>query len=191
MKTVIAVLALLVASCCAVPAPVKQSAPILLQKGEAPVEEYVEMAPEEPTGVFWVPFWDFFSNMFSKKEELPEPNNEVRMARPARLHKKPERAEFDNSDEFLDELNHFHFGSSEETRDLVEVDSEEVRHANYKAPEHVRDAILYNHVMPKRADFEDYGEFLEETHRHLMTPHVHKKAEPKVKSTWNSWFGKW
>ena len=48
--------------------------------------------------------------------------------------KRPERAEFDNSDEFLEELNHFHFGSSEEARELVEVDSEEVRHANYKTP---------------------------------------------------------
>ena len=51
-----------------------------------------------------------------------------------RVLKRPERAEFDNSDEFLEELNHFHFGSSEEARELVEVDSEEVRHANYKTP---------------------------------------------------------
>jgi len=194
MKTIIAVLALLVASCCAVPAPMKTVN--MVMKGEAPMEENhrwtkdenVEMAPQESEGEFWVPFWDFFSNMFSQTEELPEANNEVRMASPERELKRPERAEFDNSDEFLEELNHFHFGSSEEARELVEVDSEEVRHANYKTPEHVRDAILYNKVMPKRGDFEDYGDFLEETHRHLMGP-VQKKAEPK--STWNSWFGGW
>ena len=58
--------------------------------------------------------------------------------------------------------------------------------------EHVKDAILYNKVMPKREDFSDYGDFLEATNRHMMgSPVMHKKSHSKVKSTWNSWFGKW
>lgn len=202
MKTIFAVLALLVASCCAVPAPMKSlDAPeqtvMMPEKGEAPIEEShkwtkgEEKMVEETSGEFWIPFWDFFSNVFSKKEELPTPNNEVRMAKPVPMLKKPQRADFDNSDEFLEELNTFHFGESSESRELVQVESQEVRHANHKAPEHVRDAIIYNKVMPKREDYDDYGDFLEETNRHMMGTVVHKKAEPKVKSTWSSWFGKW
>jgi len=160
---------------------------VMPEKGEAPMREDQQWTkgkenPEETQGVFWVPFWDFFSGMFSRKEELPKPNNEVRMAKPVHAIKKPQRAEFDSSDEFLEELNTFHFGESE-SHELVDVDSHEARHANYKMPEHVRDAVLYNKVLPRRADFSDYGEFLEETNRHLMAP-----AQPKAKKTW---FGYW
>jgi len=160
---------------------------VMPEKGEAPMREDHKLtkgneSPQEAQGVFWVPFWDFFSGMFSKKEELPKPNNEVRMARPVDAIKKPQRAEFDSSGEFLEELNDYLFGESQ-SNELVDVESNEARHANYKAPEHVRDAILYNKVLPRRADFSDYGEFLEETNRHLMAP-----AQPKAKKTW---FGMW
>jgi len=187
MKTIIAVLALLVASCCAAPAPMEKSVdahePMLTlpQKGEAPMSE--------EKGEFWIPFWDFFSNMWSTEKAMPTANNEVRMAKPVNeIKKEPMRAEFDDSDEFLEEVNKFHFGESAESRELVDVDSKEARHANYKTPEHVKDAIVYNKVMPHRGDFDDYGEYLQETSRHMMEP---MKAAPKAKSTWGSWFKMW
>lgn len=205
MKIIFAVLALLVASSFAAPVEKtlgpanKAQAPVLIlpEKGEAPIKEEEQWSkgeentkPSAESGELWIPFWDFFSNLFSKKALLPTPNNEVKMAKPAQ--KKPVRGDFDTSDEFLEELNVYHFGESEESRDLVEVDSNEVRHANYKAPEHVRDAILYNKVMPKKEDYDDYGDFLEATNRNLMGPTVvHKKKKPAMKSTWTGWFNKW
>jgi len=207
MKTIFAILALLVASCYAAPAK-EGNAPVLLDKpaespmvlpvkGEAPIKpvELVkgdENALEEEKGEFWIPFWDFFSGLFTtKREELPKSNNEMRMAKADPINKRPNRADFDDSGEFLEAENIYHFGESEETQELVQVDSEEVRYANYKAPEHVKDAILYGKVMPKQSDFSDYGDFLEASSRHLMEPvvAVKSKAQPKIKKTWNTWFG--
>jgi len=105
---------------------------------------------------------------------------------------RPNRANFDDSGEFLEAENVYHFGESEEVQELVNVDSDEIRRSPHKAPEHVKDAILYGKVLPRQEDFSDYGDFLEATNRHMMgSPVVHKKPQPKVKSTWNSWFGKW
>jgi len=164
-----------------------------LVKGDAPMEEAKPIKGEQNTveesGKLWIPFWDFFSSLW-KEEPKPE-TNEIESAKPEPRNR-PDRADFDDSGEFLEAENVYHFGESEETQELVNVDSDEIRRSPYKAPEHVKDAILYNKILPKKEDFSDYGEYLEATNRHMMgSPVVHKQAQPKVKSSWNSWFGKW
>merc|ERR1711931_162576 len=152
-------------------------------KGDAPMEKQHMVTKgeqnevEEATGEVWIPFWDFFSSFFSKKETPKsettlKATNEINEVKPE-PRKIPVRDHHEDSGEFLQELNTYHFGESEEEQ------------------EHVKVAILYNKVLPKRDDFSDYGDFLEATNNHLMgSPVITKKAEPKVKSSWNSWFGK-
>jgi len=236
MKTTFAVLAVLVVCSYAAPAPAEKALKKADQemitpiKGDAPMEKQHTVTKgeqndvEEATGEVWIPFWDFFSSFFSKKE-TPKTEmtlgatNEINEVKPSPCEcetckrcercrrgdrcercngcnrpeprKIPVRDHYEDSGEFLQELNTFHFGESEEEQQLVDVDSDEIRRSPHKAPEHVKDAILYNKVLPKREDFSDYGDFLEATNNHLMgSPVMAKKAEPKVKSSWNSWFGK-
>jgi len=207
MKTTFAVLAVLVVCSYAAPAPAEKALKKADQemitpiKGDAPMEKQHMVTKgeqnevEEATGEVWIPFWDFFSSFFSKKETPKtettlKATNEINEVKPE-PRKIPVRDHYEDSGEFLQELNTYHFGESEEEQQLVEVDSDEVRRSPHKAPEHVKDAILYNKVLPKRDDFSDYGDFLEATNNHLMgSPVITKKAEPKVKSSWNSWFGK-
>jgi len=200
MKTTFVVLAIMVACTYAAPAPgekVLQKAEqdmITSVKGEAPMEEPKvitkgEQNTIEESGEVWIPFWDFFSSFF-KDEPKPE-TNVIKSTKPE-PRPRPNRANFDDSGEFLEAENVYHFGESEEVQELVNVDSDEIRRSPHKAPEHVKDAILYGKVLPRQEDFSDYGDFLEATNRHMMgSPVVHKKPQPKVKSTWNSWFGKW
>lgn len=197
MKTTFAVLALLVACCYAAPAEksFKKADQEMITpiKGEAPMEEAQMWTKDEQNSVeeseVWIPFWNLFSSWFTK-EESPKTNELIMSAKPEPK-QKPVREHFDDSGEFLEEMNVYHFGESEEEQQLVSVDSDEIRRSPHKAPEHVKDAILYNKVMPKRDDFSDYGEFLEATNRHMMGSPVMHKAQPKVKSTWNSWYSKW
>jgi len=189
---IFAVLALFVACCYAAPANKENLAPM---KGEAPLEELTTVTKgeqntveEETTGEVWIPFWSYISSWFNK-EEAPK-HNEIKSAK-AETPKKPTREHFDDSGEFLEELNTYHFGESEEELKLVHVDSEEIRRSPHKPAEHVKDAILYNKVLPKRGDFSDYGDFLEASNRHIMgSPVSEKNDQAKVKSTWNTWFGK-
>merc|ERR1712002_122721 len=205
MKTLFAIFALFLVSCYAAPAPADKSInrvdktpePVIIlpEKGEAPIKEeppigkgeenaHNAVKEDETEGEFWIPFWDTFSGWFSKKEELPSSNNEVKMAKPAPVLKKPQRADFDDSHEFLEELNTYHFGP-EESRELVNVEDQEARYAVRRTPEHVKDAELYGKVMPRKEDYDDYGEYLSKSSDHIMAPEVQKT---KPKSTWYSWF---
>ena len=47
---------------------------------------------------------------------------------------RPNRANFDDSGEFLEAENVYHFGESEEVQELVNVDSDEIRRSPHKAP---------------------------------------------------------
>lgn len=185
MKTIFAVLALLVACSYAAPAPGN------LIKGDAHMEEPMELTKGEQntveTGEMWIPFWGYISSWFKSEPKPVEETNEIK----PEPRQRPNREDFEDSGEFLEAENTFHFGESEEEQQLVHVDSEEVRRSPFKKPAHVKDALLYGKVLPKEEDFSDYGDFLEATNRHLMGPKVVKKAAPKVKSTWNTWFSKW
>jgi len=197
MKTLFAIFALFVVSCYAAPAPADKTEAVLIvpQKGEAPIKEEPlpikgdnaenAVTEEETSGEFWIPFWDEISGWFSKKEELPTSNNEVKMAKP--VPKKPMRADFDDSHEFLEELNVYHFGPEESQELVAAANHEESRNALHKTPGHVKDALVYNKVnMPRADDYEDYGEYLSKTSHRLMAPEV---QATKPKSTWYSWFG--
>jgi len=184
MKTIFAIFALLAVTCFAAPALEKSKALKYdqpLTKGEAHMQNAVE-----PESKFWIPFWDYVSGWFSQKQELPTSNNEAKMAKAVEPTFLPniKRHEFDDSHEYLEEVNNHLFGEEEETQELKEVHSEEARLMNYKTPEHVRDAVIHNKVsMPKRANFEDYGDFLEETSHRLLG----RAEKAKPKSLWDFW----
>lgn len=191
MKAIFAILALLVATSYAAPAKILE----IPTKGESPLKHDVLKgdAAVQVKGELWIPFWGFFSNMFTKKQ-IPVHNDEMKLAKAVNEPPKreaPKEADFDTSAELLEAQSVHFFGVSSEETELPKVDSDEVRLGNYRAPEHVRDALLYGKVMPKRADFSDYGDFLEETNKHLMMPVVHKVVEEPAKSSWSSWFSWW
>jgi len=190
MKTVFAIFALLAVTCYAAPAlekskTLKYDQP--LTKGEAHMQNAVE-----PESKFWIPFWDYVSGWFSQKQELPTSNNEVKMAKPVDPTYLPNvnKEDFKDSHEFLEEMNNRLYTETEESQELKEVHSEEARFMHHKTPEHVRDAVIHHKVnMPKRDDYKDYGDFLEETsHRLLGRAQKAKPAEKaKPKSLWDLW----
>jgi len=187
MKTVFAIFALLAVTCYAAPAlekskTLKYDQP--LTKGEAHMHNAVE-----PESKFWIPFWDYVSGWFSQKQELPTSNNEVKMAKavdptyPPTYLPNLNKEDFADSHEFLEEMSNQLF-DTEESRELKEVHSEEARFMHYKTPEHVRDAVIHDKVdMPKRADYDDYGDFLEKTSHSLLG----RAEKAKPKSLWDFW----
>merc|ERR1712168_41219 len=151
MKTIFAIFALLAVTCYAAPAlekskTLKYEYDVPLTKGEAHMQN-------EPEGKFWIPFWDYVTGWFSKKQELPTSNNEMKMAKPVEPTYLPNlnKDDYEDSHEFLEEINNRLFTVKEETQELKEVHSDEVRYMNYKTPEHVRDAVIHGKVnVPKR-----------------------------------------
>merc|ERR1712243_316874 len=94
------------------------------------------------------------------------------------------KEDFYDSHEFLEEMNNHLFTETEESQELKEVHSEEARFMRHKTPEHVRDAVIHNKVnMPQRDNFEDYGDFLEETSHHFLG----RAEKAKPKSLWDFW----
>jgi len=183
MKTVFAIFALLAVTCYAAPAlekskTLKYEQP--LTKGEAHMQSAVQ-----PESKFWIPFWDYVSGWFSQKQELPTSNNEVKMAKAVEPTYLPnlKKEDFEDSHEFLEEMNNQLF-EVEESQELKSVHSEEARFIHHKTPEHVRDAVIHNKVnMPQKHNFEDYGDFLEETSHHLLG----RAEKAKPKSLWDFW----
>jgi len=170
---------------------------MVIPKGEEPmnrarVTKGNENAIVEDKPEFWIPFYDFFATIFQKK--MPTPNAESKSLPLKQKRLKPNRDEFDDYNDYLDAHNDYLMKSSEESEEsaeLVNGNSEEdkAKFVHHKHPEHVKDALLYNKVaMPHRAEFEDYGEYLEETNDHLM-PATKKSAEKP--SYWSKWFSSW
>jgi len=214
MKYVLALVALLVASSYAAPGkilelpntedpmvetlannPVKEEHPMVIPKGEEPMNSVKvtkgnENAIVEDKPEFWIPFYDFFSTIFQKK--LPSPNAETKSLPGKAMRVKPNRDEFDDYNDYLDAHSDYLMkgsGESEESAQLVDTNSEEDRGkiVRFEHPEHVKDALLYNKVkMPNKAEFADYGDFLEKTNERLM-PGPKTTEKPSFWSKWFSW----
>ena len=67
---------------------------------------------------------------------------------------RPNRENFDDSGEFLEAENIYHFGESEEEQQLVVVDSDEVRRAPHKASVRTKLEVIKDHAYSYTEEFQ-------------------------------------